>query len=116
MAVKCKDEDTSAVTIAHCDQKHRTLQNLLKVVLTLMGLLIVVVGFSIAASSQASQDARESMQKAGEVKTAISIHEARQNGSLENINNQLTDVREDMSDVRADVSEMRKTLHEALKQ
>lgn len=77
-------------------------------IFAILMLLIILVGIAITGSSDATE-------KSSDVASQLSIHEARQNGTLESINSQLSTLRTYHSTLRGEMKEQRKLLDDLLR-
>lgn len=84
--------------------------------LGLVSLLLVVVGWAIVAGNNAALAGAKATRHATDVATKLSVHEARQNGTLENISSQLSTLRTYHSTLRGELKAQRKLLDDLLKQ
>lgn len=91
-------------------------QRLMVAMLAMMTLLVVIVGWAIAAGNNAALAGARATKHATDAATALSVHEARQNGTLESINSQLSTLRTYHSTLRGELKEQRKLLDDLLKQ
>ena len=82
--------------------------NMTRLLIGLMALLLVLVGFAMASSTEAVREATKAQ-------TELSVHSARQNGSFESIQSQLGTLRTYHSTLRGEMKEQRKLLDELLK-
>ena len=89
--------------------------NMTRLLIGLMALLLVLVGFAMASSTEAVREATKAQ-------TELSVHAARQNGSFESIQSQLGTLRTyhsthrgELKDMREEMQGHRKLLDELLK-
>jgi len=97
------------------ERKPRAGDTLFRVIIAMVGLLIVMVGFSIAGSNRAHEASAEARREATKAQAGLSVHSARQNGSFESIQSQLSTLRTYHSTLRGEMKEQRQLLDELLK-
>jgi hypothetical protein len=115
-ATACVDAKDCPVTQAYCDAQHKTFTRIMAVFMSMVVVCITFAAYSFQVAGTASDSAAEASGKSIDVQHLLSVHEARQNGSLDRIDARLTDLSAYHTELHDEMREQRKLLDELLRQ